>query len=191
MRGFSNRRAVPRKVAWSLAAVLAAAAVGTASLATADVGTSPDNGPPGGPGNPKVTTCGPSQTSTVRTQNAPTTTRATAWATLPGASTQVNVPMGQTRCVKVLFTGETACTPNAGVPDFCYIRALADGVEMDPQGGGFQVLDSEDPGAGARAYEWVGRLGPGNHVITIEWRVFNPATIYWLDDWTFDVEVYA
>jgi len=21
--------------------------------------------------------------------------------------------------------------------------------------------------------------------------VFNPATVYWLDDWTFDVEVYA
>jgi len=128
---------VPRRVAWSLAAVVAAAPVGTASLVTAQVGESPDNGPPGGPGTPTVTTCGPRQTSTVRTQNAPTRTKATAtataWATLPGASTPVNVRAAQSRYVKVLFTGEAGCTTNAGVPDFCYIRALADGVEMAPQ----------------------------------------------------------
>ena len=108
---------------------------------------------------------------------------------LPGAATQVVVPDGQSRCIKVLLTAETACgITNA--PDLCYVRALVDGVPMDPNGAGFQAMDSEDSTASAHAYEWIKRVGEGAHIIRIEQRVRNAATTFYKDDWTFDVSVY-
>jgi hypothetical protein len=63
-------------------------------------------------------------------------------------------------------------------------------VEIPPQGGGFQVFLSEDTTENAHAYEWVSRVGPGNHTIVIQRRVGNAATGFLLDDWTFDLEIH-
>jgi hypothetical protein len=60
---------------------------------------------------------------------------------------------------------------------------------MDPDGGGFQALDSEDATASAHAYEWIKRVGPGVHNITIERRVGNANTVFRLDDYTSDLQV--
>ena len=109
---------------------------------------------------------------------------------MPGASLHFTVPAGQSRCVKLLFTAETACGLTAG-PDFCYVRALIDAAPMDPDGAGFQAIDSEDGSAGAHAYEWVKRVGPGAHVDRARRPGCSPpATPFWLDDWTFDVQQY-
>jgi hypothetical protein len=91
--------------------------------------------------------------------------------------------------VKVLFTAESSCGPTAN-PDFCYIQATVDGIPMDPNGAGFQALDSEDATAGARAYEWVKRVPAGNHVVQLQWRVLAAGTQYRLDERTFDVQVW-
>ena len=107
----------------------------------------------------------------------------------PAPSTQVVVPDGQSRCIKVRFTAESACE-GPGAADFCYVRALIDGVPMDPNGGGFQALDSEDGTASAHAYEWVKRVGEGPHTVRIERRVGNAATMFWADDWTFDTSIF-
>ena len=85
-----------------------------------------------------------------------------AFQQLPGADTQVVVPDGQTRCVKVLLTAETACEITDAA-DFCYVRALVDGVPMDPNGAGFQTMVSEDGTAESGAYEWIKRVGEGPH----------------------------
>jgi len=61
---------------------------------------------------------------------------------------------------------------------------------MDPNGAGFQVMDSEDPSASAHAYEWVKRVGEGPHTVEIQWRVLNAGTSSYADDWTFDTEIY-
>ena len=98
------------------------------------------------------------------------------------------MPAGQNRCVKLLFTAETACGPTGG-PDFCYVEAIVDGVPMNPDGAGFQALDSEHRTAGARAYEWVKRVGPGPHTIGIRWRVLAAGTQFYVDDSTFDVQL--
>ena len=77
--------------------------------------------------------------------------------------------------------------PGEGAPDFCYVRALVDGVPMDPNGAGFEAMDSEDGTASAHAYEWVKRVGEGPHTVRIEQRVGNGATTFWVDEMTFDI----
>jgi hypothetical protein len=182
---------VRKKRAWSFGALIVAAVVATASLAGAQVvvpqrdgNPSPESG-----SNPQTAICGPNINSTVRTQNRPNTTNNVAFQPLAGAATYVNVPAGQSRCVKVVFTAESACGASAA-PDFCYVQAEIAGVPMDPNGLGFQALDSEDATASAHAYEWVKRVGPGNHLVTVETAVSNAATAFYIDDWTFDVQVY-
>jgi hypothetical protein len=175
----------------TLAAVAGTTLAATASLAGAQViDLAPDGGPhDDAPPSVHTEVCGALTTDIVKTSNVPSTTNSMNFVQLPGAATVINVPGGQSRCVKVLFTAETACGPSAAV-DYCYVEATIDGVQMDPQGNGVQALDSENATAGARAYEWVERVGPGNHLIQIQRRVGNAATSFYNDDWTFDAEVH-
>ena len=106
------------------------------------------------------TSCGPLISNIVRTENAASVINAVAFVNLPGAVAGFVVPAGQTRCIKVLFTGEAACRGPAAMSDFCYIRALDNGVELPPQGANFQAFLSEDPTENAHAYEWVTRSEP-------------------------------
>jgi hypothetical protein len=137
-----------------------------------------------------TTACGPLVTNIVRTENAASVINAVAFVNLPGAIAGYTVPAGTSRCIKVLFTGEAACRGPAAVSDFCFIRALDNGVEISPQGASNQVFLSEDATANAHAYEWVGRFGPGNHTVVIQRRVGNLGTGFLLDDWTFDLEIH-
>ena len=135
-------------------------------------------------------TCGPAINSIVRTENTPSVTSSVAFVNIPGAIAGVTVPAGATRCVKVVFTAEAACRGPTAVTDFCFVRALDNGVEMFPQGAGAQSLISEDATENGHAYEWVKRLTAGNHTILIQRRVGNAATGFLIDDWTFDLQVY-
>jgi hypothetical protein len=179
-----------RKLALGLGGAAATLAA-TAGLALAQVIPNPPDGGPPQPAGPNVitTACGPNQTSIVKTDATPTTTNSVANQQMPGAVTQFSVPDNQSRCVKVLLTAETACQSDLPA-DFCYVRALIDGVPMDPNGANFQAMDSEDGTASAHAYEWVKRVGEGAHIVRIERRVGNAATTFWTDDWTFDVSLF-
>jgi hypothetical protein len=184
-------RTTRRKALLGLGGAAAALAT-TAALAGAQVVPNPPDGSPGGAQpapNVITTTCGPNQTSIVKTESSPSITNSVNFVPLPGAATQVVVPDGQSRCIKVLLTAETACE-QTNAADFCYVRALVDGAPMDPNGAGFQAIDSEDGSASAHAYEWIKRVGEGVHVVRIERRVGNAATTFWADDWTFDVSLY-
>jgi len=131
--------------------------------------------------------CGAPGGSVIRTENTALQTNSTAFVTVPGATTTVTVPAGTTRCIKVVFTGEAGCAGSSSA-DFCYIRALDNSVEMNPATS-FRAFASEDSTAEAHAYEWVRRVGGGNHTIRIQGRVERSATTFFLDDWTFDVQV--
>jgi hypothetical protein len=190
MRRSIIKRPLRRKAVTGVLAVAAVAA--TASLAAAQaVAPAPDGAPdlPAAAVQPITTTCGPLQSSSVTTHNGPRTTNVTGFQALPGAAGRFTVPAGQQRCVKLLFTAESACGPTAG-PDFCYVQAVIDGVPMNPNGTGFQALESEDATAGARAYEWVKRVGPGPHTIAVQWRVLAAGTQFYVDDSTFDVQLH-
>ena len=111
-----------------------------------------------------TTSCGTQFASRLVTQNALASTNSTIFRNL--TSTTFAVPSGSARCIKVLFTAEAACAGSAN-PDFCYVRALINGVEMFPQGGGVQALQSEDSSSAGHAFEWIRRVGPGTYTITI------------------------
>jgi hypothetical protein len=188
MRRLSTRPPGRKKV-WGAGLVTAAALALTASLAFGQA--APPPGPDGGPvgplgPNPMTTQCGQSLTDTVVTDNLPRITNYQNFVPVPGASVSINLPAQ--RCVKVLFTAESACGPSAN-PDFCYLQAMIDGIPMDPNGAGFQAFSSESPTAAAHAYEWIKRVPAGNHVVTLQWRTLQPATQYWIDDSTLDVQV--
>jgi hypothetical protein len=134
--------------------------------------------------------CGPSVNSTFRTEPTASATNSIVFVQVPGAITGFTIAAGTSRCVKVIFTAKAACRGPTAVTDFCFIRATIDGVEMPPQGGGFQTFISEDATENAHAYMWITRVGAGNHVVRIERRVGNAASSFLLDDWTFDVSLY-
>ena len=127
--------------------------------------------------------CGALVSDVIRTQDASLTFSNTNFVSLANSSVSVNVPAGTTRCVKVLFTAE------AGATHFCYVRAMDNGVPMNPNGNGAQTLISHYVNsANANSFLWARRVGPGSHVISIQRRVSGGTCT--IDDWTVDVEVH-
>ena len=136
-----------------------------------------------------INACGPFINSVLRIENVASTTNSVAFVNVAGAVANIFVPAGTTRCIKVHFTAEAACRGPAAVNDFCFIRALDNGVEMLPQGAGSQVFLSEDATENAHSYLWAQRVRAGNHTIQIQRRVANPNTFFLLDDWTLDIQL--
>jgi hypothetical protein len=132
--------------------------------------------------------CGAPINSVLRLEPVASSTSSTVFVNL--VNVNIAVPAGTFRCIKVVFTAEAACRGPSAVADFCLIRALDNAVEMHPQGTSAQIFLSEDASANAHAYEWVSRVGGGNHNIQIQRRVTNAATVFTLDDWTFDVSIH-
>jgi hypothetical protein len=164
--------------------------LGGGSIAVAQDVIGADGGPPGAPPGGAYTQqqCGDEQFNLVRTQSTPAVTSSTTFAGLPGSAFPFSVAANQSRCIKVVFTAETSCT-DSNANDYCYVQAVIDGVPMNPNGQGFQAIDSEDPTASAHGYEWVARVGPGNHVLELEQRVRNNNTVFRIDDWTQDITI--
>jgi hypothetical protein len=132
--------------------------------------------------------CGAPINSVLRLEPVASSTSSVAFVNL--VNVNIGVPAGTTRCIKVVFTAEASCRGPTSIVDNCIVRALDNGVEMNPQGGGALVLLSEDGTANGHAYEWVSRAGAGNHNIVIQRRVTNAATVFTVDDWTFDVQLH-
>jgi hypothetical protein len=190
MSAFAMKRRLGSKGSLGLAAAIVTTGVVSASLAFAQaVAPPPDGGPPQAAAAPIRTDCGPDIRHAVITRSSSIMKNSVAVQMLPGAHAEnIVVPDGG-GCLKVLFTAETACSPTAN-PDFCYVRAVINGVPMDPNGNGFQAMDSEDATASAHAYEWVKKLPAGNYDIDIQWSVLNAGTQFWVDDWTLDIGTY-
>jgi hypothetical protein len=134
--------------------------------------------------------CGAPIQSSVITGNELFETTSKSFVRIRGAVLSVTVPSGQTRCVKVRFTGGVTCKGNNG-NEVCFIRALAAGQEMRPAAGGNQGLSGRLLRATGLGYQWVTRLGEGQHVIHIQVRALDlPETVtLGINDWTMDVEV--
>jgi hypothetical protein len=129
-----------------------------------------------------------------RTQDVPSTTSATNWVNLPGATVGVSVPAKQSRLFDVPFFAESQCTgPNFGN---CAVRIVAISaagtVELNPQSGADYAFDSDMPGALTDLAEGHGmerskRLPGGangtNYLIQVQFAVVNPQSVFTLDDW--------
>ena len=131
-----------------------------------------------------VTDCGAFISSRTVTNNSPIRTSLQTYIKL--AKT---VPSGQSRCVKVLVTAKTFCAGPGQILDFCDIRVTLNGVEtMQPAGGNFKAMDSEDNTSSGHAYLWVRRIGPGTHSLSLVVRVRDSRSVFEVDDLTFDVQ---
>lgn len=122
---------------------------------------------------------------------SPATTNSPNFVDLPGAVVGVVIPPGLTLArLLIRFSGESLC--HAGL-QWCSIRILVDGTEAEPAAGAEFAFDSTDfdtksGGAWeARAMERSLVVGPGTHVVWVQWRVRTTET-FSLDDWTLVVE---
>jgi hypothetical protein len=172
-----------KKAALSLASAIILASFATA----ADAQSGGFDGSPSAPvaaaqqANINVA-CGAQTSNLIRTESSSLTFSNTSFSTLPGSSVRVTVPSGQSRCLKVLFTAEAAAT------NFCYVRAVANGLPLFPNGEGFQSLVSADSTANGHAFQWVRRLSSGTYTVAIQRRVSSGRCN--IDDWTVDVQLH-
>jgi hypothetical protein len=136
------------------------------------------------------TNCGAPIQSSVATGNELFETTSRSFVRIRGAVHIVTIPLGQTRCVKVRFTGGVTCKGSSG-NEVCFIRARAGGEELFPDAGSDQRLSGRLLRTTGLGFQWVGRLGEGQHVIQIQVRSHDvPETItVGINDWTMDVEV--
>ena len=137
-----------------------------------------------------TTNCGAPIQSSIITRNELFETSSTNFVRIRGAVSTVTVPAGQTRCVKVRFTGGVTCKGGSG-NEVCFIRALAGGEEMHPQANGNQGLSGRLMRPTGLGFQWVRRLGAGQHIIHIQVRTLDlPETVtLGINDWMMDVEV--
>ena len=168
--------------------VLAAVIVSTVTIVMASMAYADQDGGVE-PGGALVTTdCREDVQTRVLTQETPSSTVGAAFAGF--ASLVVGVPAGASRCLMVEFNAETACSGDPAIADdFCYVRALDNGVEMLPLSGSFTSFQSEDTTAESNSHRWIRRVGAGNHTITLQRRTDGGATVFYLDDWMFSVTV--
>jgi hypothetical protein len=87
-------------------------------------------------------------------------------------------------CAVLTFNAESVCGGPSNT-DRCLIRALANGVEMEPAPDNEdRIFDSESTGPTARSYTWVKRgLLTGDQTFAIQIRVAAPGTTFVVDDW--------
>jgi hypothetical protein len=133
---------------------------------------------------PVKTSCGRVIQKTVISNDAstPFQTTSSAAVRVPGAAQNVTVPSGDTRCIKVTFSGGMSCQGNGDNAN-CFIRARADTTNLSP--GQISGNDMRN------VYQWVGELGAGTHPVQIQiWRTsINAGALARVDDWVMDVEV--
>lgn len=141
---------------------------------------------------------GVTQQSFAVTQTDALTTAAAAFVPLPAASIVVTVPAGKTRLIKARFSGESACYDAAA---WCSVRIMLQFpsgalLEMNPVVGTDFAFDSSDSGAEgggsweAHSIDRSRRIGAGTYRVFVQWGVVGVGT-FWLDDWSFNVEVVA
>ncbi len=129
----------------------------------------------------------------VVTENVAQTTTSTAFAGIPGATTTVTVPAGQTALIVARFTAESACSGGTG-SNWCSVRILIGGVEASPVTGLDFAFDSTDASTETSAsweshsMERVRRVGAGTYPVTAQWATTSGSTTFRLDDWTLTVE---
>ena len=137
-----------------------------------------------------ATECGADVRTRFVTEDAPSATTASSF--LGFASNGVTVAANTTRCLLVEFTGETACVGDTGTADdFCYLRAIANGVEMLPMSGGFLAFSSEHGTSQSNSARWLRRVsGASNHTtytVTLQRKTDGLNTQFNPDDWRFSL----
>ena len=132
------------------------------------------------------TSCGAPISSTVKrgVDMQQTIASNNVYVNVTGAGVKVNVPAGQTRCVRVRFSANLTCDSPSDV-SHCYVK-VADDLSpflWDPS----VALATHEAG-GAHSYEWASRLSAGSHVIRIQ-ATKNTGVTFMIHHWTMAVDI--
>ncbi len=144
------------------------------------------------------------------TSTKPRTTSSEKFIPLPGASTKITIPAGANVLVNLALTAESRCNePGSTAPDWCEVRILVDGQEASPQASTFSpdtyAFDSTDRGTESVA-SWESHAMDRHKCVynqnsrtaktvpvEVQWKVTNfdggAAPRFWLDDWSFTVQL--
>ena len=141
-------------------------------------------GPPGAAG---VAAPGYVAQVTSQTSGTAASTTSSSYVNLAGASETVTVPAGETARIYAVFSAESACY-GAGASEFCGVRILVDGNELNPAVGNDFAFDSTDNGDDT-AQSWESHsiarssetLAAGNHTVQVQMRT--TGVTLRLDDW--------
>ena len=133
---------------------------------------------------PSTVQCGAPINSVVKTEIVATVSNATSFAQIPGAAVTVIVAPSSTRCIKVRFLPLANC--DGSFANQCLIRVLDNSSGLSP----VVSVNGVDGGQPlANAFEWVRRVGPGTHTISVQRRVTNTSSLFHFKSWMLDVEV--
>ena len=135
---------------------------------------------------PIATQCGPLIRSIVKTDIDFFTTNSEAPAVnIKGAAASFTVPAGKTRCVRVRFSAVANC------PLSCFLRAIVDTAEMQPVWFSNALRFSTDKtnGGTAHSFEWVTRVGAGQHTARLTMQTGNTIEDANIGPWTFAVDI--
>jgi hypothetical protein len=107
-------------------------------------------------------------------------------------STTITVPAGQVQLVRVEFSGDSQCQ-GSFAENWCQVRILADGAEMNPISGGdyaFDGVGTADDFAESHLAQGSALLGPGRHTIQVQGAVTLSGMAFYIDDWTLAITQY-
>jgi hypothetical protein len=115
-----------------------------------------------------------------------------AWMALANSAVMVNVPAGETRLFNARFTAGSTCFGGAAA-DYCRVRIMANGIELQPTNGFNYHFDSNALGTESEghAMERSKLLGPGAYNVHVEYSVSNAALTFLLGHWHFAVAMSA
>ena len=131
-----------------------------------------------------VLSCGAPIRSTVKLGfNSTFTTMSGTYVNVPGAKVTVNVPAGQTQCIRIRFSGTASCPGGSGANQ-CFLRPNGQpNVFFDPAA----TVFTTSPTAAAHSFEWVVRVAEGSYPIQIQ--ALTQATSFEISGWTLVVDV--
>src|SRR5215467_2348729 len=120
---------------------------------------------------------------TVVTENELSFVGSTSFQSL--GTTTITVPADKVQLVVADFTGDSQCQGAFG-GNWCQVRILADGAEMNPSSGGdyaFDGVGAADDFAESHLAKGSLVLGPGKHTIQVQAAVTLSGMSFYLDDW--------
>jgi len=130
--------------------------------------------------------CGAPVNSIVKTMyNVTFQTASATFADLGGANATINIPAGQTRCVKVTFHTLLSCSVGNPAIDGCHIKVKdkSNPLIFAPP----SVVYSNASDISTHSFEWANRLQAGSHPIQVQVSVDSGKIDVYA--FTFDVEV--
>jgi hypothetical protein len=122
-------------------------------------------------------------------------TGATSFEDLPGATMTIRVPAKTEALILARFSAESVCVGPFESQTACSVRIMVGSSEADPASGSDFAFDSSNAG-GEGPFSWEshsmdrsrGPLGPGTYTVKVQYMVTTVGGAFRVDDWSFTVE---